>query len=300
MNRLLSKLFYYESWAIAWRVTDDPDYPADPGPVSYTVMPTDRNHWAADPFLISHNGKTWLFFEYMPLHSNSASVACCELTEKGPGPVSVVLRTKGHLSYPAVFQTGDSFCMIPETLDTGAVSLYRADPFPTHWEKVCDLLSPFDSVDSTPFTRDGKLLLFLYDPDEPDHRLRKLYAADLSVQPPVLSGVRLLSEYPEKTGRPAGTPFVLPNGTSVRPTQDCRILYGGSIRYLSFTEDGGAFKEEETGTLSPSSVESDLPYKVLGIHTVNRCGQFEAVDLFYRRFSLLKPLKALIRRLNRK
>ena len=46
---------------------------ADPGPVSYTVMPTDRNHWAADPFLILHNGKTWLFFEYMHDHNSELS-----------------------------------------------------------------------------------------------------------------------------------------------------------------------------------------------------------------------------------
>ena len=299
MNRFLLKLFYYECWAVAWRVTDDPDYPSDPGPVAYTVMPTDRDHWAADPFLISGGGKTWLFFEYMPLHSNRASIACCELTEMGPGPISVVLRTDGHLSYPAVFQSDGAYYMIPETLDSGAVTLYRADPFPTHWEKVCDLLPSFDSVDSTPFPRGEALSLLLYDPDEPDHRLRKLYLADLSVQPPAVSGTRLLSEYPEKTGRPAGTPFTLADGTVIRPTQDCRLLYGGSIRYLSFSENSGDFSEEVAGTLSPSSVRSDLPYKPLGIHTVNRCGRFEAVDLFYRRFSLWKPLKALIRRISK-
>ncbi len=30
--------------------------------------------------------------------------------------------------------------MVPETLDAGAVSLYRADPFPTRWVPVADLL----------------------------------------------------------------------------------------------------------------------------------------------------------------
>ena len=299
MNRFLQKLFFYECWAVAWRIFDGPEYPKDPGPVSYTVVPTDREHWAADPFLVSDAGKTFLFFEYMPLHSKKASIACCELTEAGPGPVRTVLSTGGHLSYPAVFRSGEDFYMIPETLDTHAVSLYRADPFPYVWTKVSDLLPSIDSVDSTPYTEDGKLSLFLYDPDEPDHRLRRLYTAGLSADPPALSEPRLLAEYPEKTGRPAGTPFTLPDGTRVRPTQDCRLLYGGSIRYLSYSETGDKYTEEETGTLSPSSIQSDLPYPVLGIHTVNRCGKYEAVDLFYRRFSLLKPVKALIRRLSR-
>ena len=299
MNRLLSKLFYYECWAVAWRVTNDPEYPKDPGPVSYTLLKTDKDHWAADPFLITDNGKTYLFFEHMKLHSNRASIACCELTEQGPGPVKTVLRTDGHLSYPAVFRSGESVYMIPETLDTGAVSLYRANPFPTGWEKVCDLLSPFDSVDSTPYLRNGRLSLFLYDPDEPEHRLRKLYRSDLSVTPPVLSEPELLSEYPDKTGRPAGNPFSASDGTAVRPTQDCRLIYGGSIRYMAYSEREGVFSEQEAGTLSPSSIQCDLPYPVLGIHTVNRCGQFEVVDLFYRRFSIWKPLKALIRRLTK-
>ena len=106
MNRFLSKLFYYECWAVAWRIVDGPEYPKDPGPFSYAVVPTDRDHWAADPFLVSDGGKTYLFFEYMPLHANRASVACCELTEAGPGPVRTVLHTDGHLSYPAVFRSG--------------------------------------------------------------------------------------------------------------------------------------------------------------------------------------------------
>lgn len=299
MNPLIQKLFYYECWAVAWRVTEDPEYPKDPSPVSYAVVPMDSDHWAADPFLISDGTKTFLFFEYMPFHSNRASIACCEMTESGPGPVSVALKTDGHLSYPAVFRSGKDFYMIPETLDTHAVSLYRADPFPAKWTKVADLLPSFDSVDSTPVIRDGKLSLFLYDPDEPDHKLRKLYLSGLSVDPPGLSGMRLLAEYPEKTGRPAGTPFTRQDGTNVRPTQDSRLLYGGSIRYLSYSEKDGVYTEKEAGTLSPSSIQSDLPYKALGIHTVSRCGKYEAIDLFYRRFSLLKPVKALIRRLSR-
>ena len=210
MNRLLSKLFYYECWTVAWRTVQDPEYPKDPGPVSYAVVPTDREHWAADPFLVEDGGTTWLFFEYMPLHSNRASIACCELTDKGPGPVRTALQTDGHLSYPAVFRSGGSFYMVPETLDTHAVSLYRADPFPTGWKKVSDLLSGFDSVDSTPYLSDGELSLFLYDPDEPDHKLRKLCTATLSAEEPALSDVRFLADYPEKTGRPAGTPFTLP------------------------------------------------------------------------------------------
>ena len=69
---------------------------------------------------------------------------------------------------------------------------------------------------------------------------------------------------------------------------------------LAYGEQDGRWIERETGTLCPGDVASNLPFRARGLHTINRGGGFEVIDLYYERFSLLKPVRALLRRLCRR
>ena len=299
MPSVIRKLFFYESWAVAWRflLEEGAPLPCDSDRrTEYSVLQTDSGHWAADPFLITSGDKTWLFFEYMPYHSNRASIGCCEMTPQGPGKIREVLKSDGHLSYPAVFSYGSSYYMVPETLDRHCIALYRSDSFPDSWSLHGVLKDPFNAVDSTPYVSGSGMRLLVYDPDEPAHKLQKLFLCDLDPDKPLLSDPVLLKEYPEKLGRPAGNLIRLKDGRYIRPTQDCRSLYGGGIRFLDYTEDPFSQEETTVGTLSPEQIGTDLPYSVLGVHTYNRSGRFEVIDVFYRRFSILKPFRAILRR----
>ncbi len=298
----LHKWFVYDSWAVAWRVLPDTHapYPASGGETPrYRVLDAGRGHWLADPFLLSHGGRVWLFFEYMPLHSKSASIGCCTLSRGGPGPIQPVLEGPCHLSYPAVFEYGGEIYMLPESLGSRSVTLYRAADFPHRWEAAAALLTNFDAVDTTPQLDSESVTLFIYDPDAPHNALRRLYTARLDPSKLILGPLTERAAYPAPLGRPAGLPF-RQNGERVRPTQDGTRRYGGSVRYLAYGEQDGRWIEREAGTLCPGDVASDLPFRARGLHTINRGGGFEVIDLYYERFSLLKPVRALLRRLCRR
>ena len=300
-SSLLTKLFCYECWAVAWRrlpSSGTASYPCDGDRPEYTVIPCEDGHWEADPFLFQHDDRLYLFTENMPLHSNHGVISARLFDGEGFGKPENVLQAKTHLSYPQVFRFHDRIYMIPESLNSRTGALYECTSFPAAWKKKSTLIPDRAFVDTTVLIRDGKCILFLYDPDEPDHKEMKLYTAELDPDTGTLTGPVLVETYTDKVGRPAGEPFS-ENGRSVRPTQDCRKLYGGSIRYMAYDLTENGYSETESGTLSAGPVRSDLRYRPLGIHTVNRAGNIEVIDLFYRRFSLLKPFRAICKRLGK-
>ena len=298
-SSFLNKLFYYECWTVAWRrIPDSMGYPCDGDDPEYTVVPCEGDHWEADPFLFEYGNDLFLFTEYMPLHSNHGSISVRKFSKDHFGLPDIVLRTDSHLSYPDVFSYNGRIYMIPESLNSRTVDLYECTDFPGKWEKKSTLISGRAFVDTTVHVQDGKCVLFLYDPDEPAHKEQKLYMAELDPESGTISSPVLLQTYSEKLGRPAGEPFSH-NGTRVRPTQDCRKLYGGSVRYMEYELSDDGYSEKECGTLSATSVRSDLDHIPCGVHTVNRRKDIEVIDLFYRKFSIFKPFRALLARLNK-
>ena len=298
IRSIFEKIFFYNHWTVAWRrVADgDADFPESGTEQTYRVVPCEKGFWQADPFLVSENGKTFLFTEYMPFHSKHAYIACQEFLGDGFGKAEIVLRENVHLSYPGVFKHNGSYYMIPEMLHAHEVCLYKATEFPFKWVKEKTLLH-MDSVDSTVFSENGKL--FLYDPDNKRDFCRKLYYADLNMESGTVSEPVLIREFPEKLGRPAGNVFCTDSGKQVRPAQDCRRCYGGSLEFRSFQITGEVLEEEVLSTFGPDNVHSDLKYRATGLHTWNRCGNLEVIDLFYKRSSVLKPLRAFVRKLKK-
>ncbi|MFC5406776.1 hypothetical protein [Cohnella soli] len=95
----------------------------------------------ADPFLVMDQDRYYLFFEVYN-----------KITEKGEIAVAIsddrlnwrydklVLVEKFHLSYPQVFKWQEEYYMLPETIESGKVQLYKAKIFPYEWEPVSQLL----------------------------------------------------------------------------------------------------------------------------------------------------------------
>ena len=94
-------------------------------------MAHDGQRFQADPFLFSHGGRTWMFFEDFPHATRKGVIAVCEIDASGhPGAPRVVLEEPFHLSYPFVFEHDGEIYMLPETAAAGCIRLYHADPFP--------------------------------------------------------------------------------------------------------------------------------------------------------------------------
>lgn len=99
----------------------------------------------ADPFLIRHEGSNWLFFEGMYANRghrgrDKGVIGCLKQISGGWEYVGVALEESWHLSYPQVFEQDGRMLMIPESGQSGAVSLYACDDFPLKWRKSTDLI----------------------------------------------------------------------------------------------------------------------------------------------------------------
>lgn len=300
MNKRIEKLFFDTYWACAARRLSDGErdmLPDDGRMKSYRLLRPGRAYWCADPFLADGgDGAPVLFCERMRKYTKKAVIAAGAF-EAGGRALKPVLSPGCHTSYPAVFRCGGVWYMIPETLNARTVELWRAVSFPARWERAATLLDGFAAADTTPFPLpDGGVGLFLYEPDDA-HNVRRLWSARLDLDRLTVSEPVLLTAYPEKTGRPAGNVLTV-SGRSIRPTQDGQMLYGGAVEFFAyeFSEDG-AYRETPAGRLTPASIRIDAPWKVLGVHTVNRLGDLEIIDVFYRRFAPLRALDSLLFRL---
>jgi hypothetical protein len=232
-----------------------------------------RGHFYADPFLITRDGKTWLFFEDFLYAESRGVISCAEvLAGGGLGPVRRCLARDYHLSYPMVFEVDGDVFMIPESIANGTVELYRATAFPERWrlEKV---LHRLPAVDTTVWHDDGRWWFFAAVPEPIGHcaTLFLFHAASLTSEwtshpaNPISTDVR--------RARGAGAIFAV-GSHRFRPSQDCTRSYGRS------------FALNEIVTLTPEryherpvlTVEPSWSKRLIGTHTYNQSGGVEVVD----------------------
>lgn len=90
----------------------------------------------ADPFLFSHGGALYLFYEVQTDFEHGAIHAQAMDTAGNWTDLGCVLREPFHMSFPNVFTVGEEIYMLPETTAAGKVLLYKATGFPTQWAPV--------------------------------------------------------------------------------------------------------------------------------------------------------------------
>jgi hypothetical protein len=238
--------------------------------------PAGRYH--ADPFLIDHQGKRWLFFEDYSYAERRAVIACAEVRADGEvGEGAPVLDSGSHLSYPYVFAWGSELFMIPESRAQRAVVLYRAVRFPYEWRRERQLFAG-EAVDTSVWVGDGRIWFFvprleprgggvhlwLFSADEP--------AGDWRVHPasPISRDVR--------NARGAGAIF-RQGEILVRPAQDGSRIYGYAFslnQIVRLTE--GEYEERPLRVVEPGC--ADWARGLGGTHSYARAPGLEIVDGF--------------------
>ena len=188
--------------------------------------------FVADPFIIQVDGSWHMFFEAM-IWRDDARVGVISHAESRDGRDwqyrRIVLSEPFHLSYPYVFAWNSDVYMIPETRQAGAVRLYRADPFPSRWVHVADLLRAPVLLDNSVFRHDDHWWMFAdTSPGLAHDTLSLFHAKDLlgpwSPHPrnPLVAGDR-------RSARPGGRVVSVP-GRLIRFAQDCHPDYGRCVR----------------------------------------------------------------------
>jgi hypothetical protein len=270
-SRRLAGRLGEKQWFIAYRR-------ADSERLTLIAPPTGRFY--ADPFLFQRDGRRFIFFEDYDWSCRRAAICYVELDESGrhcsPRPA---LSQDCHLSYPFVFEDGDTVYMLPETAGRRTVELYRAVRFPDEWTLDRVLLRDVSATDATLLRHDDRLWLFTAIAVDGGRAVDELFLfSSESLQGewephpmnPVVSDVR--------RARPGGRIFTR-DGQLVRPAQDCSQSYGwrlvfNRIEALSPSE----YRERPISVIEPAQESGNLR-----THSYGSDGTYEVLDGFRMR-----------------
>lgn len=271
-SRLL-RLSFTEQWVIGIRRTPDLHLPTRLM-ISSLLLPPAGTHFA-DPFIISRDGKTHVYFEAWRNADSTGSIWLTVLDAHGTwSQPEQVLKRPYHMSYPFIFSWRGELYMLPETQHNHTIELYRCVTFPSTWELASVLMEGVDAVDSTLFEDSGRWWMFATGFGDTSTRLRRLsiFVASSPFGPwrahrqnPVLDNLG--------SARSAGRLF-WHNGRLIRPGQDCRLRYGHSIAWnridiLSCSE----YRETCIGRLKPLLWDGWT-----AAHTFNQVGGWQVFD----------------------
>jgi hypothetical protein len=118
------------------------------------------NHFLADPFVISNNGKTYCFVEDFDYFLSRGCISLYELNETKAISYGKIISEPFHMSYPYVFEYQSKFYMVPETSQNRDIRLYEAEEFPRKWKLLKIIFKDIDAADTTIFEKDGLWWLF--------------------------------------------------------------------------------------------------------------------------------------------
>jgi hypothetical protein len=244
-------------------------------PWQLLVPPEDR--FFADPFLLETSGQIFLFFEDYLYDQHKGVISYVELLPDGTvTEPKRVLECDYHVSYPFLFEHEGTQFMIPETMASNRIELYRATSFPDRWELDRILVDNIRAVDATLLEHDGKHWMFCNVAPEGGSSSEELcifYSESGPFGPwlphganPVISDVR--------RSRPAGR-FFIKDGELIRPSQDCSIRYGYGLnlnRVQTLTTK--AYKETLIERITPHWLSN----RCLATHTLNYSANYEVRD----------------------
>ena len=286
MRTIYQKLFLTHSYfTIAIRSRSENSILSDPTFQPEYVMHAEVNRWAADPFLVEDNGKTWLFYE--AVENNHGHIEVAEvLPNCSLGKPVVLLRDDCHYSYPFVFRWNNEWFMIPESSAAKEVRLYRAIEFPQKW-MLQEVVLTERAVDTTVFERDGCLFLLTFLTDGKTERVQpRMYSLLLSETGAELRAIDW-KYYDELRVRGAG-PVFLEKDKLYRPVQiNQEQRYGDAVAICQMSDQVSDYSEVIVNTIK-TPIGKCFGLYVDGAHTYCQSSKFEATDLRCRDFDFWK------------
>ena len=243
--------------------------------VGYYENPTDI-HWLkppksdyfADPFVISNDKDTYLFFEWFSNKNGKADLAVVKKSENFD-VYHKITDFPEHRSYPYVFEyQGEIYC-IPEANRTNKVTLYKYDN-----DKLVFDFDLLDGcyVDTTLFMHNDKFYLFTTPQNQSHTHLLIFVADDLRgpYRPHFNNPVKVDCSNSRMAGKIQNF-----DGELVRPAQNSTHHYGESITLNKIVQlNEYKYIEETIKEIKP---DKNWMYNK-GIHTINSDGNLTVFD----------------------
>lgn len=257
-------------WSIGIYTGDSPFElrPAANNPVLRHTDVTDTvAEFVADPFMLHHNGRWFMFFEVLNRETQRGVIALATSDDGFNWTYRrIVLEEPFHLSYPYVFEWQGQLYMIPETLGATAVCLYKADDFPTRWTLQHRLIEGLHADPS--IVRCGDLW-WLFTCTQPyGHDILRLYFARDLVGPWKQHPHSPLITNDQSRARPAGRILQI-DRRLVRFAQDCVPDYGTRVRAFEINELTRETYVEAEHSNSPVLSSSGDGWNAHGMHHVD-------------------------------
>jgi hypothetical protein len=115
-----------------------------------------HNRFIADPFLIKHDKKNYVFVEDYCFKNKKGSISCFLLEDNKEKFLGKVIEEKFHLSFPFLFKFNEKIYMCPETSEINEIRIYECLEFPTKWKYKKTLIKNIFAVDTLLFKKDSK------------------------------------------------------------------------------------------------------------------------------------------------
>lgn len=215
------------------------------------VIESPPNTYWADPFLASHEGKDYCFFEEYDYAKGRLAVAEIEKHDSClffTNP-RVILDEAEHCSFPSVIKIHGEWYMTPERVLAGELLVYRAVQFPDVWTVHSRVaVGRYDD----PIMRKNGEYYEVWATD--DNKLRVFRTKDFGRWDVVRTEDK---PYQRGAGHFIG---------DLRPTQDSVPIYGRAVKFL---DPEGRIKHQ---------IEPDWYPDLTGTHTFNVSERFVVID----------------------
>lgn len=279
LKRSVMRALWRDQWALGFHPAETEE-PLEEREKRFTLSLPPSDRFFADPFLLrGENGNT-VFFEEFPYGTRRGFISTARIDSTGRmDERQVALMTDHHLSYPCVFEHRGQIFLVPEAYEGSEIAIYRAERFPSEWQRAAVVASGIRAVDPTLLLWDEIYWLFCNIASagmSPNDELHLFHAPAIAgpwsphKRNPIVSDVTC--------ARPAGS-LLVSGARLVRPAQDCSGSYGRSVRFFEIDRlDKEGYEEHGIGRLQPADAS-----EVTGVHTYNRIPGLEVIDVRRRR-----------------
>lgn len=187
-----------------------------------------KAEYVADPFMISNDGRWYMFFEVMNALTKQGDIGYAESPDGLNWEYKkIVLDEPFHLSYPYVFNYDNQFYMIPESSRAGAIRLYRAEHFPDSWSFVSALIMG-KFVDNSVFRIKDTWWMFTCGRPHLHDELRLFFSENL-IGPWTEHPASPIIKQDPTIAQPGGRVLIMKDGTGIRFAHDDQTTYGKRV-----------------------------------------------------------------------
>lgn len=288
--------FYKGAYAVGYRHVSDNAIHFDKS-LPFDVLEPTLHRWYADSFPFVENGREYIFVEIMDDNNGEKGTIGVIDLQDNKGFVEII-NEPFHMSFPNVFKYKNNIYMMPETSESNQLRLYKSEKFPYKWKLQSVLYDGIAVVDTVFVKTEEDNVIYAIGQKIPEKN-NVMFKIDTNTWKAKL--VPLIGDYVDK--RPAGN-FIQYKDGIYHALQECGRVYGEYLHLCKLDYfDGEMFRETEIGTYTVANMTINSKRKYRRVHTLNRMGNLEVIDLLYYQINptiLLEKAKRAMKNLTRK